>query len=42
MSRVFASVGQVIEQLAEKDYVADRALAAVLFVSHRLEKPIFL
>ncbi|NCO61308.1 MoxR family ATPase, partial [bacterium] len=42
MSQIFASVDQVIEQLSQEEYVADRSLAAVLFLSHRLEKPIFL
>jgi len=32
----------VVEELAEAKYIADRSLATVLFLSHRLGKPIFL
>jgi MoxR-like ATPase len=38
----FESIEQVVAELAEADYIADRALATVLFLAHRLEKPIFL
>jgi MoxR-like ATPase len=38
----FDSIEQVIEELATAHYIADRALATVLFLAHRLEKPIFL
>ncbi|MBW1682501.1 MAG: MoxR family ATPase [Deltaproteobacteria bacterium] len=31
-----------MEKLADARYIADRALATVLFLAHRLEKPIFL
>jgi MoxR-like ATPase len=32
----------VVDELAGSSYIADRALATVLFLAHRLEKPIFL
>ncbi len=32
----------MVDELAEGRYVADRALATVLFLAHKLEKPIFL
>jgi MoxR-like ATPase len=38
----FRSIEQVMEELAEAGYIADRALATVLFLAHRLEKPILL
>ena len=38
----FESIEQVIAELKSARYIADRALATVLFLSHRLEKPIFL
>ena len=38
----FESIEQVVEELARGRYVADRALATVLFLAHKLEKPIFL
>lgn len=38
----FQSVDGVISDLAGEQYIADRALATVLFLAHRLEKPIFL
>jgi MoxR-like ATPase len=38
----FESIDRVIEELAEAKYIADRSLATVLFLSHRLGKPIFL
>jgi len=31
-----------MDELADSHYIADRALATVLFLSHRLEKPVFL
>lgn len=42
MSPHFHSIEQVMEDLATAQYIADRALATVLFLAHRLEKPIFL
>jgi len=36
------SIEQVAEELEKAHYIADRALATVLFLSSRLEKPIFL
>ena len=42
MSSHFESIAQVVDELAQGHYVADRALATVLFLSHKLEKPIFL
>lgn len=42
MSSYFESIEDVIRKLARADYIADRALATVLFLAHRLEKPIFL
>ncbi len=38
----FESIEQVVSELARGHYVADRALATVLFLAHKLEKPIFL
>ena len=38
----FESIDQVVAELARGCYVADRALATVLFLAHKLEKPIFL
>ncbi len=32
----------MVDELADSSYIADRALATVLFLAHRLEKPIFL
>ena len=42
LSSHFESIEQVVDELAQGRYVADRALATVLFLSHKLEKPIFL
>ncbi len=42
MSSNFESIDQVVDELAESHYIADRALATVLFLAHRLEKPVFL
>ena len=38
----FDSIEQVVEELATAHYISDRALATVLFLAHRLEKPLFL
>lgn len=38
----FTSIDQVMETLRESSYIADRALATVLFLANRLEKPLFL
>ena len=38
----FESIEQVSEELAKALYIADRALATVIFLAHRLEKPLFL
>lgn len=38
----FSSIDQVMEELADAHYIADRALATVLFLANRLQKPIFL
>ncbi|MFP3927902.1 MAG: AAA family ATPase [Desulfobacteraceae bacterium] len=38
----FETIEQVIEGLEAEEYIADRALATVLFLANRLEKPIFL
>lgn len=38
----FESIERVVEELATAHYIADRALATVLFLAHRLEKPVFL
>ena len=38
----FESIEQVVDDLAAAQYIADRALATVLFLANRLEKPIFL
>ena len=42
MTSHFDSIEHVVTELADAHYVADRALATVLFLAHRLEKPIFL
>lgn len=42
MATHFDSIESVVEELATSNYVADRALATVLFLSHRLEKPLLL
>jgi len=42
LSSHFESIDQVVDELAGSSYIADRALATVLFLAHRLEKPIFL
>jgi MoxR-like ATPase len=36
------TIEQVIDELADIQYIADRALATVLFLARRLEKPLFL
>lgn len=38
----FENIDQVVEELGKAHYIADRALATVLYLAHRLEKPIFL
>ena len=40
--RKFKSISEVLNGLESRNYVADRALASVIFLAHRLEKPIFL
>lgn len=42
MGAHFESIEQVVEELSEARYIADRALATVLFLADRIEKPIFL
>jgi MoxR-like ATPase len=42
MTSHFESIEQVVALLADAKYIADRALATVLFLAQRLEKPIFL
>ncbi len=42
MKNHFDTIDQVAKELGEAHYIADRALATVLFLAHRLEKPIFL
>lgn len=39
---VFGSIEQVAEELGKAHYIADRALATVVFLAYRLQKPIFL
>jgi len=41
LSSHFESIDQVVDELADSSYIADRALATVLFLAHRIEKPIF-
>ena len=41
-SHRFKSIEQVVHDLENAHYIADRALATVLYLAHRLEKPIFL
>jgi len=38
----FESIEQVVTELAEAHYIADRALATVLFLAYQLQKPVFL
>ncbi len=38
----FESIDQVMEKMSEAGYIADRPLATVIFLAHRLEKPLFL
>jgi len=40
--KVFQSIDEVSLQLAGEGYIADRALATVLFLASRLQKPVFL
>lgn len=42
MTSYFQSIEEVADQLADQHYIADRALATVLFLAHQLQKPIFL
>jgi len=42
LSSHFESIDQVMDELSGSHYIADRALATVLFLAHRLEKPLFL
>jgi len=42
LSSNFESIDHLVSELAESHYIADRALATVLFLAHRLEKPVFL
>jgi len=42
LSLNFESIDQVMDELSQSHYIADRALATVLFLAHRLEKPVFL
>ena len=38
----FESIEQVSEELSAARYIPDRALATVMFLAHRLQKPVFL
>ncbi len=38
----FESIDEVAEELGKALYIADRALATVIFLAHRLQKPLFL
>lgn len=38
----FASIEKVLEALSEHRYISDQSLATVLYLSHHLEKPVFL
>ncbi len=42
MSLTFDSIEEVVQKLAGEDYIADRALATVLYLAGKLEKPLFL
>jgi MoxR-like ATPase len=42
LTSYFQSIEEVADQLADQHYIADRALATVLFLAHQLQKPIFL
>jgi MoxR-like ATPase len=37
----FQSIDHVAQELASAQYIADRALATVVFLAHRLQKPLF-
>ncbi|HDI78442.1 MAG TPA: MoxR family ATPase [Desulfobacteraceae bacterium] len=39
---MFNSIEEIEEALKEQSYITDRALATVIFLSHRLRKPLFL
>lgn len=39
---LFENIEQIIQDLKDVHYIADRALATVLFLSHKLQKPLFL
>jgi MoxR-like ATPase len=41
-SEYFQSIDQVVEEMNSNHYIADRALATVVFLAHRLRKPVFL
>jgi len=38
----FESIDQVVRELADAQYIAERALATIIFLAQRLDKPIFL
>ena len=38
----FKSIDHVAQELASAQHIADRALATVVFLAHRLQKPLFL
>ncbi len=40
--KIFNSIEEIEEALKEQSYITDRALATVIFLSHRLRKPLFL
>ena len=42
MTSHFESIEQVVTELGKAHYIADRALATVLFLAHQLQKPVFL
>ena len=42
MTSHFESIEQVVTELGKAHYIADRALATVLFLAYQLQKPVFL
>ena len=37
---MFENVDQVLEQLRKQDYICDKKIATVVFLAHKLEKPV--
>jgi MoxR-like ATPase len=39
---MFDSVDQVLEELGKQSYIADKKIATVVFLAHKLEKPVLI